>query len=279
MNEHPPEIDSEEEKWDFSDYAYTITGIIVGILVAGPIVLDILLQVIFDLEIFYDVLGGAAPSLSDWLEAEATDFNQLRFLSPLLFLVTTTIVFFKDAFDARKSGGYSGSWFTHDFASLFEDAIYLALTTIILFSSILFGTMWASWLAAPISWILFVFIFPLFARKSGADKTDEGKIPWVLLLILALGVIAEVMTMSWFAFPLSWLVICAIDLISSIRKAESSLDTVFDISYNALSVVAMSAGIFLSFWITSWVALPIALLICWVFSKFKRFKKSGKISE
>ena len=270
MGEHPPEKDAAEEKWSFEDYAYTITGIIVGILIAGPIVLDTLLQIIFNLEVFDGILGDEAPGILDWLDARD---GGLRFLSPLLFLVTITIVWFKDAFDARKNGEYSGSWFTHDFASLFEDAIYMALTTIILFSSILFGTMWASWLAAPISFLLFVFIFPLFAKKGNTVKSDEIKMPWVLLLILALGVIAEAITRAWLAFPLSWLVICAIEFINSIRKAERSLDTVFDISYNALSVVVMSAGVFLSFWITSWVALPVALFICWIFSKFKRFKK------
>ena len=28
MNEEPPEKDGKEEKWDFSDYAFTITGVI-----------------------------------------------------------------------------------------------------------------------------------------------------------------------------------------------------------------------------------------------------------
>ena len=276
MNEHPSEKDAGKEKWNFDDYAYTITGIVVGILVAGPIVLDTLLQIIFDIGIFDGILGGTAPVLSDWLEAEAPGFNQYRFLTPVLFLLTTTICFFKDAIDARKSGGYSDSWFTYDFESLLEEAIYLALATITVFSSILVGAMWASWLAAPVSWVLFVFILPLVKKKNSTDKIY---IPWLCLFIFAVGIIAEIITGAWIAFPLSWLIICAIKLIGYIRKAESSLNTVYNISYSALSVIVIAVGIVLNFWLISWTPILIALLICWVFSKFKRFKKMDKINE
>ena len=275
MNEHPSEKDDGEEKWDFDEYAWTITGIIFGIFFVGPIVLEVLLQVIFDL--FDGIIGGTAPEILDWLEAGdslfALGFNQLRILSLFSPLLTMTIVFFKYAFDARKSGGYSDSWFTYDFESLLELAIYMALAAITVLGSFLIGAMWASWLAAPISWILFVLIFPLARKKNSTDKIN---IPWLSLSIFAIGIIAEVITGAWIALPLSWLVICAIKLISHIREAESSLDTVYDISYSALSVVAMAVGILLDFWHISWSPILIALFLCWIFSKFKRFKKAEK---
>jgi len=188
----------------------------------------------------------------------------------MLFLLTTTIVLFKDALDARKSGGYTGSMFTHTFESLLEDAIYMAITTIMVYSAILAGTMYISWLAGPITWILFIFIFPLVRKRS---STEEFNIPWFLLLIFTAGIIAEVMTGAWIAFPLSWLIICAVKLIGTLREKIYTIDNIFNILYYAFSVILMTLGILLNFWIASWIAFPFALLICWILSKLKRFKR------
>jgi len=261
----------KDDKWDFSDYAFTITGIIVGILLVAP-------------EILYSQFGisilGGSFSLDAALIVEELEYgyginvwsvNQLRALSPLLFLLTTTIVFFKDAIDARKDGGYTGSLFTHTFESLFEDAIYMAITTIMVYSAVLVGAMYASWLAGPITWILFVFISPFVKKKSG--NVEEAKFPWLLLLIFAAGIIVEAITMAWIAFPLSWLVICVIKLVDTIREGDRSIDTVFDVLYYAFSVILLTVGISFGFWIASWAAFPIAIFICWVMSKFGRYRK------
>jgi len=159
---------------------------------------------------------------------------------------------------------------------LFEEAIYMAITTVMVYSSVLVGAMYASWLAGPIAWVLFVFIFPL-VRKKGSSSTDEtGQIrtTWILLFIFAVGIIAEVISRLWIAFPLSWLLICAIKLIEIIRAGNHSIDTVFNIIYYAFSVILMAVGIGLGFWMVSWAAFPIALFICWIVSKFGRFKKA-----
>ena len=141
----------KEEKWDFSDYAFTITGIIVFVLLVVPELMESLFGI--------SLMGG---SLADSIDADELEyamssgvwtFHQLRSLSPLLFLLTITIVMFKEAFDARSDGGYQGSLFNHTFESLLEDAIYMAITTVMLYSAILFGAMYISWLAGPITWI------------------------------------------------------------------------------------------------------------------------------
>jgi len=259
---------NNNDKWDFSDYAFTITGILVGVLLVGP-------------EIFYShfgisILGGsfseAAPMLIEGLEHGRNMWNisGLRALSPMLFLLTTTIVMFKDAFDARKNGGYTGSMFTHTFESMLEEAIYMAITTIMVYSAILVGAMYISWLAGPITWILFIFILPLVKKK---DSDDEVYMPWLLLTIFAIGIVAEVITQYWIAFPLSWLIICAIKCVSAIREEKYSLDTIFEIIYYAFSVILLAVGIALDYWIASWTAFPFALFICWILSKFDRFKK------
>jgi len=264
-------INDKDKKWDFSDYAFTITGIIVGVLLVVP---EILYSQ-FDISILGGSLSNVAPELVEGIEdgrgLNWWSINQLRPLSPMLFLLTTTIVMFKDAFDARKSGGYTGSLFTHTFESLLEDAIYMAITTIMVYGAVLVGAMYASWLAGPITWILFIFIFPLVRKKSSAD---EVKTPWMLLLIFAIGIIVEVITGAWIAFPLTWLIICVVKLVDTIREKNNSINTIFDAIYYAFSIILMAVGISLDFWIASWAAFPIALFICWVLSKFKRFKKA-----
>ena len=261
----------KDGKWDFADYAYTITGIVVGVL----LVLPELLYALFGIRIFGGSLGDVTPEvlegLGDGPSAGMFNVNRLRSLSPLLFLLTVTITLFKDAFDARKSGDIKGSMFTHTFESLFDDAIYMAITTIMLYATLLFGVIYMSWLGGPISWILFVLIFPLVRKKS--DDSDRVKIPWVLLLIFAAGIITEFLTGMWIAFPLSWLVICFIKLIDIIRNKITSIDAVFETIYYAFSVVLMAVGLILDFWMASWAAFPAALLICWMLSKHKKFRK------
>ena len=260
-----PEDDNtkKQETWDFSDYAFTITGIIVGVLLVAPEILESLLGI--------SILGGSLgdiPSIGDELlgydngGAFGWSILELRAFSPLLFLLTTTIVMFKDAFDARKSGGYTGSLFTHTFSSLLEDAIYMAITTVMVYLAVLFGAMYASWLAGPITWILFVFIFPL-VRKSDVDanEADSAGTPWLLLLIFVLGVIAEAATGAWVAFPLSWLIICVFKFVSAIRERKDVIDKIFDILYYAFSVILLAVGIVFDFWMMSWIAFPIALFI------------------
>jgi len=253
--------ETKNNQWDFSDWAFTITGIFVGIVLVVPE----LMYSYFDISI----LGGSFADITLDAGINTWSLNQLRSLSPLLFLLTTTIVYFKEAFDARKNGGYKGSLFTHTFESLFEDAIYMAITTIMVYSAVLIGAMSISWLAGPITWILFVFIFPFVKKSSDIDEVDT---PWLLLFIFAMGIIAEAITGVWIAFPLSWLIICAIKCVDNIRGRNYSIDTIFNIIYYAFSVILIAVGIGLNFWIASWAAFPFAIVICWVLSKIRRYR-------
>lgn len=264
------EKEKEEDKWEFEDYAFTITGVLVGFLLVVPE----LLYALFEISILGGSLGDTLPGLVEELEDGSRrnmwDIAHFRSLSPLLFMLTTTIVFFKDAYDARKTGGYAGSVFNHTFESLLEDAIYMAITTIMLYGAVLFGTMYISWLAGPITWVLFIFLFPIAKGKS--NEYEKVKTPWFLLFILAGGIIAELISGGWIAFPLSWLMICLIKFIDTIRYFKSTVDDAFDVMYYGFSVVLMAVGVFLNHWIASWVAFPVALFICWILSKFSKFK-------
>ena len=257
----------KQEKWDFSDYAYSITGIIVVVLLVVP-------EILYS-QFCISILGGSVADIDLGLDAAEYDrglprwgVNELRALSPLLFLLTTAIVFFQEAISARKTGGYKGSMFTHTFESLFEEAIYMTITTIMVFGAVLFRSMYVSWLAGPITWILFICIFPLVRKKR--DNKDNVEIPRVLLFIFVLGVVAEVITRVWIAFPLSWLFICMIKLVETARQRDHSIDNVFNIIYYAFSVILMAVGVGFGFWLASWAAFPIALLICWVINKYKQ---------
>ena len=271
MKKDDPEKNTKDEKWLFEDYAYTITGIIVGVLLVGPQ----LLYSLFGISILGVDLGDVGATVADGLDygliRDGFGISDFRTMSPLLFLLTTTIVFFKEAIDARKTGGYKGSMFTHTFESLFEEAIYMAITTFMVYYAVIFGAMYISWLAGPITWILFIFLFPLVRRKS--EKDEEVKKPWLLLLIFAAGLIAEGFTRAWIAFPLTWLIICAASLVETIREYDSFFNKIFNIIYYVLSVILMAVGILFDFWVLSWAALIIALIFCWILSKFKRFKR------
>ncbi|MCL2248621.1 MAG: hypothetical protein FWC13_05070 [Oscillospiraceae bacterium] len=192
--------EKKKEKWGFEDYAFTLTGIIVAFLLVVPEILYAQFDII--------ILGGSLDTnLGDDYWLGAFTIHDFRALSPLLFLLTTTIVFIKDAVDARKTGGYTGSLFRHTFESLVEDAIYMAVTTAMVFFAVFADTMYISWLAGPLTWVLFIFLFPFIRRKRSDYEADP--IPWLLLLIFAGGIITELITGVWIAFPLSWLVICA----------------------------------------------------------------------
>jgi len=252
----------DKQKWNFADYAFTITGIIVGVLLVGPELLESWFGINF--------LGGGFGDSFDANELEYAmtsgrwTLTQLRSLSPMLFLLTTTIVFFKEAFDARIDGGYQGSLFNHTFETLLEDAIYMAITTIMVYSAVFFGSMYISWLAGPITWILFIFIFPIVKQKS-----DKAEMPLLLLTIFAIGVIVEIITGAWIAFPFSWLLICTIKFGITIREKIKSIDDFFNFLYHAFSVILIAVGLVFNVWFVSWMAFPIAFLICWIVKRLK----------
>jgi len=265
--------DAKKDKWEFEDYAFLITGIIVVFLLVAPE----LLYEYLGISILGGSLGGREYEIGEIIEGgQGWTITALRALSPMLFLLTTAIVFWYEAIVARKTGGYKGSVFTHTFESLFEDAIYMTITAAMVYAAIFAGAMYISWLAAPITWILFIFIFPLFRKKADAESE---RMPLMLLAIFAIGVIVELVTFAWIAFPLAWLIICAIKLVRTIRAKINTIDDVFNLLYFAFSVVLMALGIAIDFWLASWIAFPFALLICWIMSKFGKFKKAKEIQK
>jgi len=262
---------NDDDKWEFSDYAYLITGIIVALCLVIPDIIYSMFGI--------SILGGSLGTLEDGL------LKQFRTTSPLLFMLTTAIVFIVDAIEARKSGGYKGSMFTHTFETLVEDAIYMSISTILVYGTAFTDTMYASWLAGPITFVLFIFIFPMVRKKSAVTgeastyNTGEDAIPWFLLLILIAGVIVEIITQAWIALPFSWLVICVFQLVYAIRERITTIDHVFDVLYYLFSIILMAVGLIINYWVTSWIAFPFALLICWILSKTGKYKTPKRENE
>ena len=258
---------TKDDKWEFEDYAYTITAILVGFLLVVPEILYSQWGIIF----MGGSMSGGEVAEQITYGVRAWRINELRALSPMLFLSTTALCFIYDAVEARRTGGYRGSLFTYTYEGLVEDAIYMTITTVMVFGAVLMGSMYISWLAGPITWGLFMVIWPL-VKKTSRTETEEP-IPWGLLGIFAFGIFAEVLTGAWVAFPLAWLVICAVKLIRVLRAGLPTIDDVFDALYFAFSVLLMAAGIIFGSWVASWTAFIVALVLCWMLSKFGRYKK------
>jgi hypothetical protein len=238
------EAEKKPTKWKFDDYAFALTGVIVVALL-GPELLDS----IFGTNIAGEDMG-------------------LRALSPMLFMVTTVVCFWKDTYDAWKTGGYRGTLFTHTFRSLLEDAIYMTITTIMVYGAIFADMMLISWLAGPITWVLFLIIFPLVRRKK-----DKVHMPWRRIGILSAGIAVEIFTQAWVAFPLAWLIICVVELVHDIHTYDRTPNSAFQIMYHGIAVVVIAVGLIFGNWLMSWAAFPAALLVCWVMAKVGLLKK------
>ena len=257
----------KKEKWAFEDYAFVFTGFLVGFLLVVP-------EILYS-EFGITILGGSMGNGDDLayvfsLGASGWTITELRAISPMLFLLTVTVCFIHDAVEARKTGGYQGSVFTYTYESLVEDAIYMVITTIMVYHGVLSGAMYASWLAAPVTWVLFMVIFPLIKRRND----PETAIPWTMIAFFVFGLVVELITRLWIAFPLTWLVICAVKFVAALRiPGKHTVDTIFEVLYYAFSVIVLAVGLITGSWIMSWTAFLVAMIICWVLSRFKRFRK------
>jgi len=94
---------------------------------------------------------------------------------------------------------------------------------------------------------------------------------WFIFRFL-IGIIFEIIVDGWILFPLSWLIICTIELGEIIVRKIKTIDEFFNLIYNIFSIILMAIGILFNFWILSWTALFFSLAVTWFISKFKLFK-------
>jgi len=254
------------EKWSFADYTFTITGLIVGVFLVGPE----LLEALFDITLWGGSLSKIDLDIVDSMQTGGIrSVYQFRALSPMLFLIALTVTFAKDTIDAYQTGGYKDKLFNHTFETLLEDTIYVGVMTAMVYSSVFLNAMYISWLASPITWILFIFLVPLLRSK---ERIENITFPWLMLFILIGGAFFEMLIGGWFFFPLSWLIICVLKLKDAIVDENKSIDRLFNVSYYSLSVILMGLGVTINFWFASWSAFPLSFLICWLVSKTRKYK-------
>jgi len=139
-----------------------------------------------------------------------------------------------------------------------EDTIYFAVMMAILAIAMRTGHMYASWLAGPITFVLFAVIWPVLRNKK--DK-EQARFPVIPLIVLLAGIVAEVVMGGWIAFPVSWILICAIKICGLLRSHRLSAEVMVDIVYYVLSIALISIGLIWGTWIFSWIAFPIAATI------------------
>ena len=97
------------------------------------------------------------------------------------------------------------------------------------------------------------------------------------MFIFALGIVVEVVTRAWIDFPLSWLLICLLKLVDALRGNDRSVDDLFNILYYTFSVILLAVGIVFDFWLVSWTAMFLGLILCWILFKLKIVKSKPKI--
>jgi len=265
--------DEENEKWDFEDYAYTIALVLFLAVMFLPNILG---------GLFYDGYFGdgisesvnqMTDSLAEMLRYERgidpTDLRQWIPFSWMFFVLAYMVVAIKDVIDAKTGAeGTEGKLLKY-----LDEALYAVVTVSILFRAIISGDWSGSWLAGPITWILFVFIGMLIKTPEEKEKSpilrDTG-----LLLIFALGIIIEAWSRTWVAFPVAWILICAIKAFGLIRQKHFTDDNIEDIFYYMLTVILISMGLIWSIWISSWTALPIVLVLSAVVNKVRQLRRS-----
>jgi len=239
MNElNKNETEEKCEKWDFEDYAFTIATVV----------------------FFAPVIIGVIFAAND-----LNPMNMHRFwpFSWMSFMFAWSACLVKDVIDIKNGAkGANG-----DLENAVETASYVAITTVLLLFGAITGQMYSSWLAGPITLVMLAVLWPALRHRK-----DRGQkyLPTIPIIILTAGIIAEVILGGWIAFPVSWILICAVKVYKLIRKYKPSEDVVTDIMYYSFSIIFISISLVRQLWIISWLGYPLAVIISKIVVKIGR---------
>jgi len=232
------EIEENNEKWDFEDYAFTIATVVF----AAPLVLGTIL---------------AANDLNPMNIHRFWPFSWLSFM----FAWSACLV--KDVIDIKR--GVDGA--DDDLEDAAETASYVTITTALLVFGVITGQMYSSWLAGPITLVLLAALWPVLRHRKDSGQKYFPTIPIIILIV---GIIAEVILGGWIAFPISWILISAVKVYKLIRKYKPSEDVVTDIMYYSFSIIFISISLVHQLWIISWLGYPLAAIIGKIVNRIKR---------
>lgn len=238
-NEHD-KISDEDKKWIFEDYAYIVA---VVLFIASRLIPSRL---------------GLEDMIYNY------ELNSLLSSSWIIFIFTALVVAIKDLYDGRNNTDGTRK-------KLVKDVLYIAIIVALLLRGILTGAWDSSWLAGPITWILFMVLWIISGNMAKKAKKGVKQIlqDVGLVSIFVLGIIAEVLTQAWIAFPITWIVISAIEGIGLIRQGNHTEDDIYDILYHIFTIILISMGLIWDMWITSWLAMPVVIILSKVISFIK----------
>jgi len=252
------EINAPDKKEKFENYAYIVATFLFVLIWIAPSYLGLdmyehrhrnpliqpLMEIVGMIEAGY---GIDTRNIAHW-----------RPFSWMAFVLAAIVVAIKDLFDAKNKTDETRK-------ILLRKAIYIVIVAALLFRGILTGSWNGTWMSGPVTWILFMllWIFSGKPTKKGAWQTSKDL---GLISIFVLGIIAEIWTQAWVAFPVSWIFISAIEVTGLIRKRNHTENNIYDILYHVFTIILISIGLIWNIWFTSWLALPIVAVLSKVIS-------------
>ena len=262
---HDNEKDNAAEKWEFEDYAFTIAAVIFF----APIIIQIAFPIVMG--VLYESFGFTFAY--GWADFEISfgDDGQLPWFafSWMSFMFAWLASEIYETYKARVKSA-------KEYAYQFETSIYIAVTIVLLIQSLLGQNWGGSWLASPITWVLFAII-RLFSRKLCEDRSKELLRTVLRMSVLAAGLVVDIAGGSWFAFPLAWIFLSLLELYD-IARARTLREDLFDVLYSVFTVIFLVIALIWGLWITSWLGLPIAGAISKVVEKISPVDGDKEVS-
>ena len=246
--------DKAADKWEFEDYAFTIATVLFLAPFVIPIILPIVMEILYSIFGFAFAEGWVAPEFN-FTEGERIPWFAFSWMWFMFAWLASEIY---ETYKARTKS-------IKEYAYQFETSIYIAVTIALLIRSIIWQEWSGSWLASPITWAVFAVI-RLLSKRFCEDKSKELLRTIIRMSVLAAGLIVDLAGSSWFAFPLAWVFVSVLELYEIIR-ARNLREDLFDVLYSVFSIIFISIALIWGFWITSWLALPIAWVIMKVIVK------------
>jgi len=264
---------ADKSKWLFEDYVFAATGIIVGVgyfLLAYGAVNEGYQD--------YGFLDDMIENIEAGRGINIRDYRQWLPFSGFLFLLAWAICEYQVSFVAYREDKKDGS-----FGEALADALYITVTFVLLVIGVVTGVWYASWLASPLMWIGTIIVLKIAKKDENEGDVIEGDckepIPGkaLFLAIFFIGIVVEVFTRAWLAFPLAWTAICALKVINIWRRGNLNESRVFELLYYFAGFVLLVVGISLGIWATSWLALPVVYGISKIYGVITKHKTKAHV--
>jgi len=237
----------KKEKWEFEDYAFTIATV----LCVTPIILGIF-------------IASTGPEIAPE-EVDYTSIHRWWPFSWISFMFAWSACVVKETIDLKigKEGAKG------ELKDVAENALYITITTLMLFIGIIRGNMYSSWLAGPIVFVFFAVIWPIL---RGSKEEEQASAPALSFILLIAGIIMEIVIGGWIAFPLSWVAISCVKVYKIVQTNRFTEEIWVEIMYHIFTIIFLSASLIWDFWAVSWLAYPVSVIIGKIIDKKRKRK-------